>query len=233
MIPFRFEKVASVENDTGRPDSAYSGADAGFNTSKEEGYGGQPFSPGGPPGAAYVPGMSIHCLSCGKKCKEGQGKCQCGADVSRVVKAPQSPATNQGPTKDAESGDISSDTGGEATVDQDRTRGAYVGLGKYAGVSDVLKPLMGGAAVAGSGAFALKAAPVMSAVHKEQRKQETMELVQQGRLPESELLKFQHFQELEKFARSGANPILRLRQALDKARKASGKFRVSMVHRSK
>ncbi|NDF15015.1 zinc ribbon domain-containing protein [bacterium] len=299
MIPFRFVKTASVENDTGRPDPTY--PDEGFNTSKDEGYGSIPVAAGaakvpglsvhclgcgcelkGKPkrcakcgqdtrrvaraekranvttaggpidapgsqnmpgsgyqsptpvnaGAANVPGMSVHCLKCGKKISNGEPSCpKCGNDVRRVATNMNQEATP--PARDDESGDTAADTGGEATVDQDRTRGAYVGLGKYAKVGQMPglgREFFGGAAFAVTPMAAYGMHKTLREAQKEEDFIKTQELVAAGKLPESELLKFQHFLDIEKLARSGANPILNLRRARKSLTQASGKFRVSMLH---
>lgn len=296
MIPFRFVKTASVENDTGRPDPTY--PDEGFNTSKDEGYGSIPVAAGaakvpglsvhclgcgcelkGKPkrcakcgqdtrrvaraekranvttaggpinapgsqnmpgsgyqsptpvnaGAANVPGMSVHCLKCGKKISNGEPSCpKCGNDVRRVATNMSQEATP--PARDDESGDTAADTGGEAAVDQDRTRGAYVGLGKYADARHLAKSLTGGMALAGTGALGLAMLPSVQLPHKESKRALAQQLVAEGKLPEEALLKYQHFLEMQKEARSGANPILNLRNARKKIRQASGKFRASMLH---
>ena len=299
MIPFRFVKVASIENDTGRPDPTY--PDEGFNTSKDEGYGSIPVAAGaakvpglsvhclgcgcelkgkpsrcpkcgqdtrrvakaekranvttagGPlnapgsqnmPGAGYqsigagaadVPGMSVHCLKCGKKISNGEPTCpKCGNDVRRV--ASNKPEESTPPARDDEAGDTAADTGGEAAVDQDRTRGAYVGLGKYAspvGKTSPLHSAIGGASLAAAGYLGLSALPGTWKMGKEMNRQQVEKLVAEGKLPETELLKYQHFQELEKFARYGANPILNLRSARKRMQNAAGKFRASMIHGTK
>lgn len=204
----------------------------GFSTSEDEGYGGQAVQAG----AAKVPGLSTHCLSCGCKLTGKLSQCpKCGSDVTRVAQAPASGSTPPGESvgnRIDERGDTAAETGGEAAVDQDRTRGAYVGLGKYASPG-LLKSLTGGAALVGAGYLAGSVYRPIKDAMKASRLQEAQQMVMEGRLPESSLEKFQHFQELEKFARSGANPILGLRMALKRAQKASGKFRSHMVRRSK
>lgn len=297
MIPFRFVKVASIENDTGRPDPTY--PDEGFNTSKDEGYGSIPvaagaakvpglsvhclgcgcelkgkpsrcpkcnqdtrrvaraekranvMTAGGPlnapgsqnmpgsgyqspvsAGAANVPGMSVHCLKCGKKISNGEPSCpKCGNDVRRV--ATHTPESSTPPARDDESGDTAADTGGEAAVDQDRTRGAYVGLGKYASKAHLMRSAAGGAALGATGYLGLSSLPIIKKMFNEGKREEAQQLVLEGKLPEDVLLKYQHFVELEKFARSGANPILNLRDARKRLRNASGKFRASMLHGAK
>lgn len=204
----------------------------GFSTSEDEGYGGQAVQAG----AAKVPGLSTHCLKCGCKLTGKLDRCpECGNDVKRVAQAPASGSTPPGESvgnRNDERGDTAAETGGEAAVDQDRTRGAYVGLGKYANMS-IPRRIIGGAALVGSLAAGIAAYRPIKDLMKASRKEEAERLVMEGRLPEVELQKFQHFQELEKFARSGANPILGLRVALKRARQASGKFRSDMVRRSK
>ena len=299
MIPFRFVKVASVENDTGRPDPTY--PDAGFNTSNDEGYGSIPVAAGAAkvpglsvhclkcgckikegtkacpkcgqdtrrvaraekranvataggqinapgsqnmPGAGYgaqmpvsagaanVPGMSVHCLKCGKKISNGASACpSCGNDVRKV--ATNMPSESTPPARDDESGDTAADTGGEAAVDQDRTRGAYVGLGKYASAADVYKPFRAGVGLAASGYLAASMWPTIRKMTKDDQLQRAQQLVAEGKIPEFELEKFQHFLDMEKAARAGANPILNLRSARKRLANASGKFRASMVHGQK
>ena len=85
MIPFKFEKTAS-QFDTGG-DKVDARGSEGFNTSKDEGYGGQAFQSDGGAGAAYVPGLSLHCLSCGKEIKRGTPKCpKCGSSAVGLLR---------------------------------------------------------------------------------------------------------------------------------------------------
>lgn len=298
MIPFRFVKVASIENDTGRPDPTY--PDEGFNTSKDEGYGSIPVAAGaakvpglsvhclgcgcelkgkpsrcpkcgqdtrrvakaekranvttagGPlnapgsqnmPGAGYqsigagaadVPGMSVHCLKCGKKISNGEPTCpKCGNDVRRV--ASNKPEESTPPARDDEAGDTAADTGGEAAVDQDRTRGAYVGLGKYANsaasrVPTVFNSFTGGLVLGALPPATLEGIKFTRKLQREEDLEKVQNLVAEGKLPETELLKYQHFLEMEKAARSGANPILNLRAAKKRMQNAAGKFRASLLH---
>lgn len=206
MIPFRFEKVAVFD----------AGQDVGFNTSKDEGYGSIPIAAG----AAKVPGLSVHCLRCGKAIKEGMPKCPfCGTDTRSVAQTDNPSADGQDPQQVEQS--PAGDTGGEAAVEQDRSRGAYVGLGKYA---NLLQPALGGAAMVGSGVLGAKLMPMFSTAQKDARRARAIELVQQGKLPESEL---------QKFARSGANPILNIRLVQKAIHKASGKIRGSVVQKGK
>lgn len=207
MIPFRFEKTAVYDE----------GQEVGANTSKNEGYGSIPIAAG----AAKVPGLSVHCLRCGKTIKEGLPKCPfCGADTRSVAQTDNPAAEGQDPQQ-AEQSTAAGDTGGEAAVEQDRSRGAYTGLGKYA---NLLQPALGGAAAIGSGIISAKLLPMFSSAQKDARRSRAIELVQQGKLPESEL---------QKFARQGANPILNIRLAQKALHKASGKIRGSMVRKTK
>lgn len=65
----------------------------GFSTSEDEGYGGQAVQAG----AAKVPGLSTHCLSCGCKLTGKLSQCpKCGNDVKRVAQAPASGSTPPG-----------------------------------------------------------------------------------------------------------------------------------------
>ena len=208
----------------------------GFSTSEDEGYGGQAVQAG----AAKVPGLSTHCLKCGCKLTGKLDRCpECGNDVKRVAQAPASGSTPPGESvgnRNDERGDTAAETGGEAAVDQDRTRGAYVGLGKYANAS-IPKSVLGGAVAVGSGILGLNVYNMTKNVAKQGRDAEIAQLVSEGKIDPSHMpesfQKLQHFQELEKFARSGANPILGLRMALKRARQASGKFRSDMVRRPK
>lgn len=97
----------------------------------------------------------------------------------------------------------------------------------------VAKSAVGGAAVVGGLGVAAKIGGPMRTAAINQHNQEIAQMVAEGRLPESELIKLQHFQQLEKFARSGGNPILNLRLALKRARKSSSKYLSGMVSGSK
>lgn len=203
MIPFKFEKTANVSTSSGT-----------FNAP------GSSNMPGAGYGAASVPGMSVHCLTCGKKLKRGASRCECGADVSNVVSAENQKASPADGLQDQ-------DTGGPAAVAQEQTEkhSSAVPAGS------LLQNLTGGAALVGSGILGAKLWPSAKRIGKQVQADQVAQLVEVGRLPPEEMEKVQH--QIEKWARKGGNPILSLREARKRLQKASGKIRASMVLRSK
>jgi len=202
MIPFKFLKAAnvSVGGQTVEAPGSQNMPGAGYKV---------------PAGGADIPGMSIHCLSCGKKNEKGALQCKyCHNDLSRIAEDPKK-------TEDAEYPD-----GGAPGVEAALQDTNHDMAKSSAVATELAKQVMGGASALTASVGAWKIGKGSRQGLKEERKTEAEKLVMEGKLPETELTKYQHL--IEKVARSG-NPIHNLRAALKKLRNSSGKFRASMV----
>lgn len=205
MIPFRFVKAANV-----------SVAGTTINAPGSANMPGAGYTNVGA-GAASIPGMSIHCLKCGGKLKHKETICpKCGNDCSKV-------ATEENGERMESSPDVNT----EVAESKEATRdwGKYGSFGQA--IKDVGKGVAGGAALVGAGMLGMSIYPKMKKVTNTARQMQIAQLVEEGKLPPEELEKIQHL--VKKASRMGANPILSIRQALKKLRKASGKARPSMV----
>lgn len=177
-------------------------------------------------GAADIPGMSVHCLVCGKKLKKNKGQCPaCGNDTRRVARA-GALAPKDEPRME-QPGEVS-ETGGEAAQAEAKGEMAEGSASKYASTAKSLatfgQSVLGGGAIAGGLIGAVKAVPFKKKMDREAEFQQVQELVAQGKLPESELQKFAGH-------RLG-NPILRIRMAKRNLVRAARKSRLSLVKKT-
>lgn len=178
-------------------------------------------------GAASIPGMSVHCLACGCKLKENKGRCpKCNYDTRVVAKAGVA-ASEAGIGRAADDSEVS-DTGADAAVAEQKAEGQSASDGKYAAVkavTDFAKSMVGGGAMGVGLIGAAKVIPFKRKMDRDAQLAEVQRLVEEGKLPESELQKFSA-------ARFG-NPILRIRMAKKALANASKKSRLSLVKKAK
>lgn len=159
-------------------------------------------------------GESVTCPKCGKR-RRGKGGCEmCRRRTAAPYEGPDSPdrdakgALNSAPTTpaDALEDGRTSVLKTAATRELSKIASGLLGATMKGVNGNMLRPVIGGATVVGSGLLASKMMGGMRQQAADARKQEVEQLVQQGKLPEWELAKVSS-------RKMNHNPVLYLQRA--------------------